>query len=50
MFNETGGRGIHEQTCKICGENFTAGAMDGREICLRCERVVIEKAEVDKKR
>jgi hypothetical protein len=37
-----------ERMCKICGDRFVTGYFEGREICLRCERITIEKAKADR--
>jgi hypothetical protein len=39
---------MREKMCKVCGERFLSGALENREICLACERKVVEKAKADR--
>lgn len=38
-----GDAATRERKCKIYGDRFVTGYFEGREICLRCEQVAIEK-------
>ena len=44
------GDDLREKTCEICGGRFVSGALEGRKICLMCERKAVEKFEIDKKK